>query len=97
MRRLILLIIALAVFGLTLAMVLVNLSQVRVGYLFGTTHLPLAVVMIIALVLGMLVGALCLLPAVIRARTRARRMQGKLDALEKEIHNLRHVPLRDAH
>jgi len=97
MRRLIVSIIALAVFGLTLAMVLVNLSRVQVGYLFGTTHLPLAVVLIIALVLGMLVGALCLLPAVIRTRTRARRMQGKLDALEKEIHNLRHVPLRDAH
>ncbi|HYW76788.1 MAG TPA: LapA family protein, partial [Gammaproteobacteria bacterium] len=77
MRRLIVLIIALAVFGLTLAMVLVNLSKVQVGYLFGTTHLPLAVVLIIALVLGMLIGALCLLPAVIRARSRARRMQGR--------------------
>jgi len=97
MRRLIVLIIALAVFGLTLAMVLVNLSKVQVGYLFGTTHLPLAVVLIIALVLGMLIGALCLLPAVIRARSRARRMQGRCDALEKEVHNLRHVPLRDAH
>lgn len=97
MRRLILLIVALIVFGLTLALVLVNLSYVRVGYLFGTTHLPLAVVLIIALVLGVVIGALCLLPAVIRARTRARRMQGKLEALEKEVHNLRHVPLRDAH
>lgn len=97
MRRLILSIIALVVFGLTLALVLVNLSYVRVGYLFGSTHMPLAVALVIALVLGVVIGALCLLPAVIRARARARRMQGKLDALGKEVHNLRHVPLRDAH
>jgi len=96
MRRIILLILALVVFGLTLALVLVNLSYVQVGYLFGSTHMPLAVALVIALILGVMIGALCLLPAVIRARARARRMQGRFETLEKEVHNLRHVPLRDA-
>lgn len=96
MRRIMLLILALAIFGLTLALVLVNLSYVGVSYLFGTLQMPLAVALAIALIVGVVVGVLCLLPAVIRARARARRMHGRLDALEKEVHNLRHIPLRDA-
>lgn len=96
MRRLILFVLALVVFGLTLAMVLVNLNDVRVSYLFGTTSLPLAVVLVIVLVVGVILGVLCILPAVFKARVRARRAQGRLDALEKEVHNLRHAPMRDA-
>lgn len=96
MRRLILFVLALIVFGLTLAMVLVNLGDVRVSYLFGTASLPLAVVLVIVLVVGVILGVLCILPAVLKARVRARRAQGRLDALEKEVHNLRHAPMRDA-
>lgn len=96
MRRMILLALALVVFGLTLALVLLNLSAVKVNYLFGAANLPLAVVLVIALVLGVLLGALCLLPAIVRARTHVHRVQASLNALEKEVHNLRHVPLRDA-
>lgn len=97
MRRIVLLILALVIFGLTLALVLVNLSYVGVDYLFGSVQMPLAVALVVALVIGIVIGVLCLLPAVVRVRARARRMQGRLDALEKEVHNLRHVPLRDAH
>ena len=96
MRRIILLALALVVFGLTLALVLLNLSSVRVNYIFGAANLPLAVVLVIALVLGVVLGALCLFPAIVRARARARRTQASLNALQKEVHNLRHVPLRDA-
>lgn len=96
MRRLIPLILALIVFGLTLAMVLVNLNDVRVSYLFGSASVPLSVALVVALVLGAVLGVLCILPAVFKARIRARRAQGRLDALEKEVHNLRHAPLRDA-
>lgn len=96
MRRIVLWILALIVFGLTLAMVLVNLDEVRVSYLFGSAHSPLAVVLIVALVVGVVLGVLCILPAVFKARVRARRAQGRLEALEKEVHNLRHAPLRDA-
>ncbi|MGA7964433.1 MAG: lipopolysaccharide assembly protein LapA domain-containing protein [Gammaproteobacteria bacterium] len=96
MRRLILMILVLIVFGLTLAMVLVNLGDVRVSYLFGSTSMPLSVALVVALVFGVVLGVLCIFPAVFKARVRARRAQGRLDALEKEVHNLRHAPLRDA-
>lgn len=96
MRRLILLILALIVFGLTLALVLVNLDSVRVSYLFGSTSAPLAVILVVALVVGVLLGVLCILPAIFKARVRARKAQARLEAIEKEVHNLRHAPLRDA-
>lgn len=96
MRRLILWILALIVFGLTLAMVLVNLDDVRVNYLFGSASPPLAVVLVVSLVVGVLLGVLCILPALFKSRVRAHRAQSRLEALEKEVHNLRHAPLRDA-
>ncbi len=95
MRRLILLILALIVFGLALAMVLVNLDEVRVSYLFGSVSLPLAVVLVAALVVGVALGVLSILPSVFKARVRARRAKSRLDTVEKEVHNLRHAPLRD--
>lgn len=96
MRRLILLLLALIVFGLALAMALVNLNDVRVSYLFGSASVPLAVALVVALVIGVVLGILCLLPTVFKARVRARRAQSRLNAVEKEVHNLRHAPIRDA-
>lgn len=96
MRRLLTLILALIVFSLTLAMVLTNLGDVRVSYLFGSASMPLSVALVAALVFGAVLGVLGILPAVFKARVRARRAQGRLNALEKEVHNLRHAPLRDA-
>jgi len=52
------LILALIVFGLALAMVLVNLDEVRVSYLFGSASLPLAVVLVATLVVGVALGVL---------------------------------------
>ena len=97
MRRLILLILALIVFGLTLTMVLLNLGDVRVHYLFGSAIVPLAVVLVFVLVLGVVLGVVSVLPAIFKARLGARRARSRLETLEKEIHNLRHAPLRDAH
>lgn len=96
MRRLILLILALIVFGLALAMVLVNLNDVRVSYLFGSASVKLAVALVAALVVGVVLGVLCILPSLFKARVRVRRAQSRLEALEKEVRNLRHAPLRDA-
>lgn len=97
MRRIIILIFALIVFGIVLALVLQNLQVVRFNYLFGTVHLPLAAVLGGALVIGALVGALTALPAVFRARRRLRHCQGRLSHAQKEIDNLRRAPIRDAH
>ena len=96
MRRIALFLFALVVFGFALALVLENLSDVPVNYLFGTATVPLAGVLGLALIAGALLGALCAVPMVIKARARARRARNRLAAVEEELSNLRRVPLRDA-
>lgn len=96
MRRILILVFALAVFGIVLALALENLQTARVHYLFGSVSMPLAAILAVVLILGALVGALTVLPAVLKARTRARRAHGRLGQAEEEINNLRRAPLRDA-
>lgn len=96
MRRAVILILALMVFGFALALVLVNLADVAVSYLFGRVTVPLAAALAVALIVGALLGALCAIPAVLKARMRARQVQARLDQAEAEVRNLRRVPLRDA-
>ncbi|MGH8273553.1 MAG: LapA family protein [Gammaproteobacteria bacterium] len=96
MRRIVILVFAVVVFGIVLALALENLQTVQVSYLFGSIALPLAAILVAVLVIGALVGALTTLPAVLRARARARHSQSKLGQAEKEINNLRRAPLSDA-
>ena len=96
MRRAGLFVFALIVFGVALALVLENLSGVSIHYLFGTATLPLAALLAAALILGALLGAACTLPTIFKARAKVRRAKGRLAQVEKELSNLRRVPLRDA-
>jgi len=96
MRRIVLFLFALVVFGVALALVLENLSSVSVNYLFGTASVPLAGLLALVLIVGALLGALCVLPMIVKARTRARRARSRQAAAEEELRNLRRVPLRDA-
>lgn len=96
MRRVVVFIFALAVFGIVLSLALENLHEVSVSYLFGTVTMPLAAVLAVVLVIGALVGALAAMPAVFRARAHARKCRNELGRAEEEIGNLRRAPLRDA-
>lgn len=96
MRRVIIIIFSLIVFGIVLALVLENLQAIHFNYLFGTVSIPLAAVLGGVLVIGALVGALTALPAVLRAHWRVRRYRGRLSRAREEIDNLRRAPLRDA-
>lgn len=96
MRRALILIVALAIFGFALALVLVNLADVAVSYLFGTVTVPLAGALAVVLLAGVVIGALCAVPAVLKARMRVRQVQGRLAEVEAEVRNLRRMPLRDA-
>lgn len=97
MRRALIVIFMLLVFGVALALVVENLRSVEFDFLFGRLSLPLAAVLAAALALGAVVGFLVSLPAALAARSRTRRLARKLREAEQEIGNLRRAPLRDAH
>jgi uncharacterized integral membrane protein len=96
MRRIIIIVFALIVFGIVLALALENLQSIQFNYLFGAVSLPLAAVLAGVLVIGAIFGAFTAIPAVLRAHWHARRYRGQLHRAREEIDNLRRAPLRDA-
>lgn len=96
MRRILIVIFMLAVFGIALAFVLENLGTVKLNYLFGTVYFPLAAVLVIAIAFGAVIGAFAASPAVFANRRRLRKVEKQLREAQQEIGNLRRAPLRDA-
>ncbi len=96
MRRVLVIVFGVVVFGVALALVLTNLADVALNYLFGTVTLPLAAVLALALFLGVLLGGLAMFPALMRLRLRQRGLKSRLSRVERELDNLRRAPLQDA-
>ena len=74
-----------------------NAVPVSLDYFLGRVETTLPWVLLFSLlggfVLGLLIGGI----AVINSRRERRRLRKQLRALEAEVTNLRHLPLRDAH
>lgn len=81
------------VFGLYFG--LLNADSVPVNYYFGTRELPLSLVLMITLLIGAVLGALASLGLVVRMKREAARLRREARAAEKELNNLRSLPLKD--
>lgn len=72
-----------------------NMSLVTVNYYFSESSLPLSLLLVLVFslgcVLGMMVG-FCLL---LKSKMRNYRLRQRLNLAEKEIENLRAIPLQD--
>jgi uncharacterized integral membrane protein len=73
----------------------INLTVVDINYYLGVLSLPLSVVIIIAIVLGTVLGALALSTSILRLRYENRRLRKKLALSEQEINSLRILPITD--
>lgn len=85
----------LVVVGFLVGFVSLNSSVVPIDYYVGKTSLYLPLLLMIAVLLGMLIGVLFMLRPLYRSRRRYRRMRQKVLAAEKEVKNLRTMPLKD--
>lgn len=97
MRRLlfIFLIILLILFGFSFASL--NPEPVSVRYYFGNFTLPLSLLLALVLSLGALLGFLVSLAMWLREKTLSTRLMRRVTLSEKEIRNLREIPLKDRH
>ncbi|HEC60206.1 MAG TPA: LapA family protein [Methylophaga sp.] len=73
----------------------INLMPVDINYYLGTLSLPLSIVIIAAIILGTLLGALVLSASILRLRYENRRLRKKLTNTEQEIDRLRILPITD--
>lgn len=96
MRRIMTIILFIIVLVLGAGFSAINLTLVDVNYYLGVLSLPLSMVIMIAIVLGTLLGVLILSTRILQLRYENHRLRKKLTVSEQEIDSLRILPITDA-
>ncbi len=96
MRLLLLLFyILLIIIGVSFAAL--NASSVEVNFYIKTVSMPISVLMTIMLGVGVILGFCLFIHRYWRVKIECRKMKNQLKLTEKEIKNLRSIPLQDQH
>ena len=74
-----------------------NVESVDFHYYFGSVEISLALLILLALCCGALLGLLLTLGIAFSARGEKRRLSRKLQLREQEIRNLREIPIKGRH
>lgn len=81
------------VIGLTFAVL--NAEPVKLDYYFGSHYVPLSLTLVLALIIGAILGALASAGLVLRVKRENARLQKAIKMAEKEVVNLRTLPVKD--
>ncbi len=73
-----------------------NAQPVLLNYYFGIREMPLSLVFILALIVGSVLGILASISLLIRSRREMQKLRKAAKLAEKEVTNLRSLPIRDA-
>ena len=95
MKRLINIIYYLSLGIFIVTFTLLNTQPVTVSYYFGTFELDLLVVIVICFALGILIGVSAMIGKILKMRQDLSASDRKLKMAEKELENLRSLPLKD--
>ncbi len=87
--------LVLIIFGVTFAAL--NASDVQINFYVTTFKLPMSVLMVIVLGIGILIGFIIFLFRYWRLKREYWKLKNQLNLTEKEIKNLRAIPLKDQH
>lgn len=74
-----------------------NASNVKINFYIATWTMPVSVLAIIMLSVGIVCGLIISMGKFWRLKREIRKMRDQLKLTEKEIKNLRSIPLRDQH
>ena len=74
-----------------------NASSVQVNFYFTTLKMPISVLMTLMLGVGIILGCILFLSRYWRLKAEHRKIKNQLRLTEKEIKNLRAIPLQDQH
>lgn len=88
-------ILLLVLLGVTFATL--NADLVIIHYYFGTSKVPLSLLLVFALLIGVMMGLMVSLIMYIKLKGRNLRLRQKLSLAEEEISNLRTIPVKDQH
>jgi len=85
----------LVLFGIVFAVL--NSDMVALNYYFGTQQVPLSLIMLLAMIVGALIGVLVSMGQLLKARRDVAKLKKSVQLAEKEVSNLRTIPIKDSH
>jgi putative membrane protein len=91
----ILLIVLLVVIGLVFAVL--NADPVQLNYYFSSASIPLSLLLLLAIIIGAVLGILASASVIVSNKREIAHLRKAVDVAEKEVANLRSIPLRDDH
>lgn len=97
MRRIVLVILSLAVVAVGALFAVLNAAPVNLNYYFGSVEIPLSLVLVITFAVGAVLGIVAGLGLIMRLKAQNRRLRRAADLAEKEVVNLRNLPIKDSH
>ena len=89
------LILAVILFGIIFAVL--NADNVQLNYYFGSKQLPLSLAIVMSMVVGAILGVLASIKLILRTRREMSRLRKASAMAEKEITNLRAIPIKNTH
>ena len=89
------LVLAVILFGVIFAVL--NAENVHLNYYFGSREIPLSLAIVIAVLFGAILGVLASINIVIRSRREVSKLRKASAVAEREIANLRAIPIKNAH
>ncbi len=96
MKRIIFLLFFLAVLAVGLAFAVINIEPVKVNYYLGSVEMPLALLIVLSIAAGGLLGVLATMGKIVGARGEAVRLRRSLNGVQKELDALRSAPQPDS-
>jgi putative membrane protein len=97
MRRIIIFAVLLIVALLGLSFALMNAEPVQLNYYFGILQAPLSLVVVFAIAAGAGLGVLASMGLVVTQKRELAKLRKSIKVAEKEVSNLRSLPLKDIH
>lgn len=97
MLRLLYISLTLVVIIIGVAFSVLNAENIQLNYYLGSVELPLSLVLIVAMIIGAILGILASLSLIIGSRRNTNKLKRSVEVAEKEIVNLRNIPIKDNH
>ncbi len=89
MKRIVFLLFFLVVMVVGLSFAVINVEPVRVNYYLGSAEMPLALLIVLSLAVGGVLGVLAMMGRIVGAKGEAVRLRRLLNGAEKELQQLR--------
>ena len=97
MTRLISFVILLVILIIGIYFGLLNAEPVTINYYFGSYEVPLSLVMVVAVLLGALLGAIASIGIVLKMRKRINHLKKEMRAQQRDLANSRALSTEQGH